>query len=182
MFIRFAEHWICFYVVWMSWCALEVGCGGLLPQYTTQVKPEGRTRPPEQTKTNSTFGSRGAAFIGQPWHSAPLKDADFVHALQRASMSTSLFLPCGLRQGVRWIYKEAHANRTAPLPDSERWSDGGRVCLYLKVGSHERGGKKITHKLSLLGRFVFRMLRLSPIFSRRLVSYWSRRKLFSLNF
>lgn len=108
---------------------------------TGQMEGQGLTAGTNQM--NSIVSSGGATFLGQPWHSAPLKHADFVHALQRASMSTSLFLPCRLHQGVRWIYKEAHANGPAPLPDCELWSDGGRVCLYLKVGSHERKTKPL---------------------------------------
>lgn len=87
--------------------------------------------------TNSTLSSSRAAFLGQPWHSTPLKDADFVHALQRESMSTSLLLPRGLHQGVRWIYKEAHANPTAPLQDCERWPGVGKVCIQLQERNYK---------------------------------------------
>lgn len=98
--------------VWMSWygpCAWALDAS---EHNKGQIWGQGSAG--GTNNTNCILSSRRAASLGQPWHSTPRKDADFVHGLQRESMSTSLLLPRRLHQGVRRIQKETHANRTAP--------------------------------------------------------------------
>lgn len=101
----------------------------VLPQYfknTTKVKSEGRARSGEQTIR--TVPSVLAELPPRPTLTQYSAQRCWLCAcLAEESMSTSLLLPHRLHQGVRWIYKEAHANRTAPLQDPERWPDEGRV-------------------------------------------------------